>query len=262
MLAAGGTGGHLFPAYALAQELGRRGIAVDLVTDMRGDRYDAGFPARAVYRVRSASPSGRSPLALARAASSLTLGIAASLRLMRKVRPSAVVGFGGYPAFPPLVAALRTHAYRHLAPIANRWTAALGGAERYPAELDAFLAHCAANGQPRPTPLLLHYTAGGYNCLHQDLYGAVAFPLQMTVVLSRPGEDFTGGEILLVEQRPRAQSRGEVVSPGRGHDRGGTGRPVRCGDRRGMAAFVAVGGANPSRGLSGGAAQRLLYPCR
>lgn len=105
MLAAGGTGGHLFPALALAQELGRRGIAVDLVTDMRADRYDAGFPARQVYRVPSASPTGKSPVALARAVWSLTRGVLASLRLMRRVRPGAVVGFGGYPCFPPLVAA-------------------------------------------------------------------------------------------------------------------------------------------------------------
>jgi UDP-N-acetylglucosamine--N-acetylmuramyl-(pentapeptide) pyrophosphoryl-undecaprenol N-acetylglucosamine transferase len=105
MLAAGGTGGHLFPAFALAQELGRRGLAVDLVTDMRGDRYDSGFPARAAYRVPSASPAGKSPLGLARAAWSLTHGIASSLQLMRKVKPAAVVGFGGYPCFPPLVAA-------------------------------------------------------------------------------------------------------------------------------------------------------------
>jgi UDP-N-acetylglucosamine--N-acetylmuramyl-(pentapeptide) pyrophosphoryl-undecaprenol N-acetylglucosamine transferase len=105
LLAAGGTGGHLFPAFALAEELGRRGLNVDLVTDMRADRYDHGFPARQVYRVPSASPSGRSPLGLGRAAWALTRGIAASLRLMRKVRPAAVVGFGGYPAFPPLVAA-------------------------------------------------------------------------------------------------------------------------------------------------------------
>jgi UDP-N-acetylglucosamine--N-acetylmuramyl-(pentapeptide) pyrophosphoryl-undecaprenol N-acetylglucosamine transferase len=105
MLAAGGTGGHLFPALALAQELKRRGIAVDLVTDMRADRYDAGFPARAIHRVPSASPTGKSPLALARALWSLGRGVAASLRLMRRARPSAVVGFGGYPCFPPLVAA-------------------------------------------------------------------------------------------------------------------------------------------------------------
>ncbi len=105
MLAAGGTGGHLFPALALAQELKRRGIAVDLVTDIRADRYDSGFPARAIHRVPSASPTGKSPLALARALWSLGRGVAASLRLMRRVRPSAVVGFGGYPCFPPLVAA-------------------------------------------------------------------------------------------------------------------------------------------------------------
>src|SRR5262245_33590222 len=105
MLAAGGTGGHLFPALALAQELGRRGIAVDLVTDMRTDRYDQGFPARQIYRVPSASPTGKSPVALARAAWSLTRGIIASLRLIRRVKPGVVVGFGGYPAFPPLAAA-------------------------------------------------------------------------------------------------------------------------------------------------------------
>ncbi len=129
-------------------------------------------------------------------------------------------GVGQYRYFraplPPVVAALRTHAYRRLAPIANRWMAALGLSERYPPELPAFLARCAEHGQRRPTPLLLHYTAGGYNCLHQDLYGAVAFPLQMTCLLSRPGADFTGGELLLVEQRPRAQSRGEVIPLGRG----------------------------------------------
>ena len=105
MLAAGGTGGHLFPALALAQELGRRGTAVDLVTDMRAGHYGAGFPARQVYRVPSASPSGKSPLELARAVTSLARGVIASLKLMRRVKPGAVVGFGGYPCFPPLVAA-------------------------------------------------------------------------------------------------------------------------------------------------------------
>ncbi|HEX5958922.1 MAG TPA: undecaprenyldiphospho-muramoylpentapeptide beta-N-acetylglucosaminyltransferase [Hyphomicrobiaceae bacterium] len=105
MLAAGGTGGHLFPAFALAQELGRRRIAVDLVTDMRADRYDSGFPARAVYRVPSASVAGQSVAGVGRAAISLSRGVAASLKLLRAVKPSAVVGFGGYPAFPPLVAA-------------------------------------------------------------------------------------------------------------------------------------------------------------
>ena len=125
-------------------------------------------------------------------------------------------GEGEYQYFasplPDAVAALRTHAYPHLAAIADRWEAALSTRGRYPADLAAFLERCAAQGQTKPTPLLLRYTAGGYNCLHQDLYGSVAFPLQMAVALSRRGADFEGGESVLVEQRPRAQSRGEVIA--------------------------------------------------
>ena len=124
-------------------------------------------------------------------------------------------GEGEYKYFanplPPVVAGLRRHAYPHLAAIANGWSAALGGRPAYPPSLENFLELCADHGQTKPTPLVLRYEAGGYNCLHQDLYGDVAFPLQMTCLLSRPGTDFTGGEFLLVEQRPRAQSRGEVV---------------------------------------------------
>jgi UDP-N-acetylglucosamine--N-acetylmuramyl-(pentapeptide) pyrophosphoryl-undecaprenol N-acetylglucosamine transferase len=105
MLAAGGTGGHLFPAFALAQELGRRQIAVDLVTDDRGDRYGTGFPARAIHTVPSATLAGRSVVAAAKTGLALVSGVRAAYALLGKVRPGAVIGFGGYPTFPPLVAA-------------------------------------------------------------------------------------------------------------------------------------------------------------
>jgi hypothetical protein len=124
-------------------------------------------------------------------------------------------GSGEYRYFayplPRLVASLRRRFYQRLAPIANRWASALGETT-YPEDLKTMLETCHARGQARPTPLILRYQAGDYNCLHQDLYGEVAFPLQVAICLSRKDVDFTGGEFLLVEQRPRAQSRGEAVA--------------------------------------------------
>jgi hypothetical protein len=115
-----------------------------------------------------------------------------------------------YP-LPDPIARLRTALYPPLAAIANDWRAALREPGHFPATLKAFLAECHAAGQTRPTPLLLRYAADDYNCLHQDLYGPLVFPLQLTVLLSQPGQDFAGGEFVLVEQRPRAQSRASVV---------------------------------------------------
>jgi hypothetical protein len=115
-----------------------------------------------------------------------------------------------YP-LPPLIGGLREAIYPRLVPIANGWNARMDIARRYPAAHARFIAECHAAGQQRPTPLLLQYGPDDYNCLHQDLYGDLAFPLQVAILLSQPGQDFTGGEFVLTEQRPRMQSRPEVV---------------------------------------------------
>jgi hypothetical protein len=124
-------------------------------------------------------------------------------------------GQGEYKYFayplPEPIAELRSTLYPRLAPVANRWNERMGLDLRYPARHAAFLEACHAADQRRPTPLLLQYGAGDYNCLHQDLYGELAFPLQVAILLSEPGRDFTGGEFVLSEQRPRMQSRPEVV---------------------------------------------------
>jgi uncharacterized protein len=124
-------------------------------------------------------------------------------------------GRGEYKYFayplPGIVQGLRTALYRELAPVANRWNQAMGIADRFPGEHAEFIKRCHDAGQVHPTPLLLQYGAGDYNCLHQDLYGPHVFPIQVACLLSEPGRDFTGGEFVLTEQRPRMQSRPEVV---------------------------------------------------
>jgi hypothetical protein len=130
-------------------------------------------------------------------------------------------GVGDYKYFshplPDLVTDLRTSSYPHLAKVANEWAKSFGDTKRpFPADHAAFLKMCHKAGQTKPTPLMLHYEASGYNCLHQDLYGEIAFPLQMVFLLGQPGRDWEGGEFLLVEQQPRAQSKAEVVTANQG----------------------------------------------
>jgi hypothetical protein len=146
-------------------------------------------------------------------------------------------GQGEYKYFayplPDRIQQLRESLYPPLAEVANHWNDLLGIDVHYPAKLEDFLARCHAAGQTRPTPLLLRYAQGDYNCLHQDVYGEHLFPLQLTVLLSSPGEDFEGGEFVLVEQRPRMQSRAMVV-------------PLRQGD-----AVVFAVNQRPAQGTRG-----------
>ena len=161
-------------------------------------------------------------------------------------------GDGRYRYFdhplPDPIAALRGSFYARLAPIANQWAQRLGEEERYPASHEELLARCRAAGQERPTPLILRYGAGDWNALHQDLYGEVFFPFQVLTVLSRSGADFEGGQFVLVEQRPRAQSRAHVLDPEQGafvifptHHRPNAGRNGyhRVGLRHGVSTIAA-----------------------
>lgn len=136
MLAAGGTGGHLFPAFALAEELRRRGHDVDLATDERGDRYGTGFPARTVYQIPSATLAGRSPLMVAKTAATLMRGVTRAFSLLGRVKPGAVVGFGGYPTFPPLIAA----GMRRIPTVVHEQNAVLGRANRMLAKRVSIIA--------------------------------------------------------------------------------------------------------------------------
>jgi hypothetical protein len=170
-------------------------------------------------------------------------GVIAGLYAQEGIFRSRVVmgrhGFGkgeykyfSYP-LPQLVAELRRHAWPHLTPIANRWNEAMAIDVRYPDAHEDFIARCHQAGQQRPTPLMLDYAEGDYNCLHQDLYGEHVFPLQLAILLSEPQKDFCGGEFVLTEQRPRMQSRAQVV-------------PLQKGD----AAIFAVH-RRPVRGIRG-----------
>jgi len=192
-----------------------------MIEDVGGDRLDR-LDWEALQAQLDENGYARTPPVLTRAqcASLVRLYDGDSRFRSRVVMERHRFGVGEYKYFarplPPLVEELRSRLYPPLARVANRWMGALADPRRFPPSLDAFLDVCTAAGQREPTPLLLRYEAGGYNCLHQDLYGEVAFPLQVAVMLSQPELDYEGGEFLLVEQRPRSQSAGEAITAGQG----------------------------------------------
>ena len=201
---------------AAARRTATRPAAMDIAARM--DRYDWAELADEL----SAQGSAVLPGLLPPEACAALAGLYDEAERFRSHVHMARHGFGqgeyryfAYPLPEPL-ASLRPALYARLAPVANGWNGRMGIATRYPREHEAFLAACHEAGQRRPTPLLLRYGPGDYNCLHQDLYGPLAFPLQVAVLLSAPGDDFTGGEFVLTEQRPRMQSRAEVVPLGQG----------------------------------------------
>ncbi len=167
-------------------------------------------------------------------------------------------GSGEYKYFarplPEVVSELRAAFYPRLAPVANGWNERLGIADRYPERLDDFLDRCHAAGQARPTPLILRYGPGDYNCLHQDIYGEHAFPLQLMVMLSRRDDDYTGGEFLLVENLPRAQSRGTAITLRQGE---AVIWPVRIRPGAGSRGFYRIGVRHGVSVVRGGRRQTL-----
>ena len=174
MLAAGGTGGHLFPAFALAEELGRRGYAIDLVTDERGDRYGTGFPARQLYQIPAATLQGRSPTAVAKTAVTLGRGTRRAYTLLGKVRPAVVVGFGGYPTFPPLIAA----GFRSIPTIIHEQNAILGRANHMLAKRVTAIATSFENVRNLDIPwqAKVHFTG---NPVRDVVISASAIPYQL-----------------------------------------------------------------------------------
>ena len=193
-------------------------VAPDTPVQTQVDRLDWGRIADDLYRYGSATTGVLLDAATCRSVSAFyddDSRFRSHIRMARHGFGQGEYKYFGYP-LPEPVLSLRRALYPHLVPVANRWLEMVGREDRFPPEHAAFLERCRRAGQTRPTPLLLRYVEGDYNCLHQDLYGDLVFPLQVAVLLSDPGLDFSGGEFVMTEQRPRMQSRAEVVGLGRG----------------------------------------------